>query len=80
MKHFKSVLEEIIQDIYKAKNLEEGQLIMKKLIESTKIKDEDKKKMVNEVNNQPSLTKLQFYATNCMFKFEGLSVNSVIYK
>ncbi len=80
MKHFKSVLEEVIQDIYQAKNLEEGQLIMKKLVEKVKIKEEDKKKMVKEIDGQPTLVRLQFYATNALFKYEGLSVNSVIYK
>jgi len=79
-KHIKSVLEPIIESIYKAKTLDEGKKIMNELINGTEIKKEDKNKMLREVSNCHSLVKLQFYATNCMFKFEGLSVNSVIYK
>lgn len=72
--HIKSVLEPIIKDVYQAKTLEEGQTVMKKLVDSTKIKDEDKKKMLREINSCPTLVKLQFYATNALFKFEGLGV------
>lgn len=80
MNHLKSIIEPIIKKVYEAKTLEEGKEIMLGLISETKIKEQDKTKMIYEVKKCPTLVKLQFYATNCMFKFEGLSTNSVIYK
>lgn len=77
MKKFaKSVLEKIIQDVYQAKTLQEGQKIMFDFIEGTKIEERDKQKMLNELEQIPNLTKLWVYITNAMFRFEGLSVNS----
>jgi len=80
MQHIKSIIEEVISEVYKTQSLEVGKKLMKDLISQTKIKEQDKNKMLREVDNCQSLVKLQFYATNAMFKFEGLSVNSVIYK
>lgn len=74
-KHIKSVLEPIIQNVYKAQSLEEGKKLMKELIDKTEIKKEDKNKMLREVDKCYSLVKLQFYCTNAYFKFEGLGVN-----
>lgn len=70
-----SVLEQCIQGIYQSRTLEEGKVLMKELIESTNIKSTDKNKMLNELENISTLARLQFYATNAMFKFEGLGVN-----
>ncbi len=75
-KHLNSVLTQIIKNVYQVKTLEEGQKLMKEFVESTKIKQIDKSKMLYEINNQPNLLKLQFYATNAMFKFEGLGVGT----
>jgi hypothetical protein len=80
MKKFASILEPILKDIYQCKTLEEGKVKMKELIESTKIKDIDKKKMLIEIEGCQTLIKLQFYATNACFKYEALSVNSVVYR
>lgn len=74
--HIKSVLEPLIQDVYQAKNLEEGKEKMKTLINNTKIKALDKQKMLYTIDNDiTNLTKLQFYATNCMFKYIGLGIS-----
>lgn len=80
MKKFTSVLEPILRDIYQCKTLEEGKEKMKQLIELTKIKQEDKKKMLIDIEGCQTLIKLQFYATNATFKYEQLSVNSVAYR
>jgi hypothetical protein len=78
MKKNISVLEKVIQDVYQSKTLEEAQNIMILFIESTKVKEIDKRKMLIEVKNSKSLTRLQFYATNSLFKFEGLGVGEFI--
>jgi hypothetical protein len=75
-KHAQSILVPIIKDVYAAKTLEEGKKLMKDLVGSKKIKEQDKKKMLYEIEKIQSLTKLQFYATNAFLRFEGLSVNT----
>lgn len=72
----KSVLQTIIKEIYGAKDLEEGKAKMKLLLDQVQIKQQDKQKMIYETNNIGSLTKLQFYATNAMLKYEGLGVGN----
>jgi len=74
MKHYESVLEKIIQKVYSTNDLEEGKKLMSGFISETKIKDTDKNKMLYEIENIPTITRLQFYATNAMFKFEGLGI------
>lgn len=74
MKKIESVLEKVIVEIYQSKTLDEGKTKMKELLESTNIKETDKQKMINELDKIQSLVKLQFYATNALFKYEGLGV------
>ncbi len=74
MKKIESVLEKVIVEIFQAKTLEEGKTKMKECIEGTKIKETDKQKMLREVENIQSLIKLQFYATNAMFRYSGLGI------
>lgn len=76
MLHIKSILEQVIKDLYQAQTIDEGKKIMLGVVEKSNIKQEDKTRMKNEVLSIVSLTKLQFYVTNCMFKYEGLGVNN----
>ncbi len=76
MKKVESVLEKCIQDVYQASSLEDGKEKMKKVLDECKIKETDKKKMLMEVEKIANLSRLQFYATNCLFKYEGLGVGS----
>lgn len=71
----KSVLNQVIQDIYASKTANEAKQHFVGLLEASNIKKEDKVKMLDEVEKMNSLIKIQTYATNAMFKFEGLSVN-----
>lgn len=70
-----SILGDVIQQIYKCTDLEEGKKLMTDFINERKIKELDKRKMLFELNNVKSLIKLHFYVTNAMFKFEGLGVS-----
>lgn len=71
----KSVLNKIIEQVYCSKSLTEAQSSSLTLINSSGINDKDKRKMIYEISNQKSLTRLQFYLTNAMLKYEGLGVN-----
>ena len=71
----KSVINKIIEKIYVEKSLENGKKICITTLTESQINNHMKKKMINEINNVKSLIKLQTYMTNCLLRFEGLSVN-----
>jgi len=74
----KSVLNGIITDIYSARlnklTVKEAKELFTKFVNTTKIKDTDKKKMLLEVNKLTTLRQIQMYTTNAMFKYEGLGI------
>lgn len=70
-----SVLDQILQDVYKAKNLEEAKEKVIPLLKDSGIKETDKQKMLYEIGNITNLVKLQFYITNASFKYNGLGIN-----
>ena len=70
----KSVLNGIITDIYSARTVKEAKDLFIKFVDATKIKDTDKKKMLAEVEKMNTLRSIQQYATNAMFKYEGLGI------
>lgn len=74
-REIKSVINNIITDIYSASTLDEAKELFIKFIDATNIKDSDKQKMLEEASKMTSLRKIQMYATNAMFKFEGLGID-----
>lgn len=74
--HSHSVLEPIIKEFWTIKSLDDGKKLMKDLIESKDIREYDKKKMVMEIDKIGNLVKLQFYFTNLILRFEGLSIST----
>lgn len=71
----KSVITQRITEIYTARDLDTAKQLFKDLLTDCNIKDNDKDKMLNELEKQKTLKQVQFYATNCMFKFEGLGID-----
>lgn len=71
----KSVITEQITEIYAARDLNTAKELLRNLLNESKIKDSDKSKMLVELDKITTLRQVQFYATNCMFKFEGLGID-----
>ncbi len=71
----KSVITEHIPEIYSARDLATAKELLRNLLTESKIKDNDKSKMLAELDKITTLKQVQFYATNCMFKFEGLGID-----
>ena len=71
----KSVITEQITEIYSARDLATAKELLRNLLNESKIKDIDRDKMLAELNKITTLKQVQFYATNCMFKFEGLGID-----
>jgi hypothetical protein len=70
-----SVITQRITEIYSATNIVTAKELLRNLLNESKIKDNDRDKMLAELNKITTLKQVQFYATNCMFKFEGLGID-----
>ena len=71
----KSVITEQITEIYSTRDLATAKELLRNLLTESKIKDNDRDKMLAELDKITTLKQVQFYATNCMFKFEGLGID-----
>lgn len=67
-----SILSRIAEEIFLARDLETAKAIFQKHVSESKIKTEDKAKMLSEVAGMTSLVKLQRYTANALLKYEGL--------
>lgn len=76
MKHFNSTLTQITEQIYSAKTAQEAKQTMINYLETTNVKD--KKKMIWDVSQLNNLTRIQFYFTNALLKFEGMGVGKKV--
>jgi hypothetical protein len=74
MKHYESTLTTITSQVYSATTAQEAKIIILDYLETTNVKD--KKKMIWDVSQLNSLTRVWNYFTNSLLRFEGLSVNS----
>jgi hypothetical protein len=70
-----SVITQRITEIYSATDIVTAKELLRNLLNESKIKDIDRDKMLAELNKITTLKQVQFYATNCMFKFEGLGID-----
>jgi predicted metallo-beta-lactamase superfamily hydrolase len=76
MNKYKSTLADVIQEVYQCKDVDKAkQILLGHLLES-KIDKVDKRKMELDIQSLTHINAVYKYATNAMFRFEGLSVNS----
>ena len=73
--NFKSVLEQIISDVYKMTDVNEAKNFIENFLEEKKIDNVTKSQMLQNISEIKSMLKLQFYMTNSLLRFEGMSVN-----
>lgn len=73
--NIKSVITKRITEIYSARDIDTAKELLRELLNESNIKDSDKAKMLNELDKIQTLKQVQFYATNAMFKFEGLGID-----
>ena len=71
MRDIASTLENIIQDVWKEKDLEKAKIIVTTYISDSKIKDEDKNKILNNLKTIKSKLKLDYYMANSLLTYEG---------
>lgn len=75
--NIKSVIEKIASDVFSATNIDQAKKIFIDFIESTHIKESDKKKMIETAAGINNLVKLQFYTANSLLKYEGYGLNQL---
>ena len=71
---YESTLTNITEQVYKAASLNEAKTAMVDYLKTTRVKEADK--MIQTATKINNLLKLQEYFTNCLLRFEGMSVNS----
>lgn len=71
---YQSTLTNITEQVYRATSLTEAKTAMVDYLKTTRVKDADK--MIQTATKINNLPKLQEYFTNCLLRFEGLSLNS----
>ena len=71
-----STLTQIAEQVFTAKTCDEAKKIALDFLSESKINEEDRKKMISEIEQKKDLVKLQIYIANALLKFEGLSLNS----
>lgn len=74
--NIKSSLVNVYQQFIAITDLNTAKQFIKDHINSTSIKEQDKKKMCYEIEfNIKTTPRLQYYITNALLKYEGLSVS-----
>ena len=73
--NIQSTLTQIAEKVFTAKSCDEAKKIALDYLSESKINEEDRVKMIAEIETKKDLVKLQIYIANALLKFEGLSLN-----
>jgi hypothetical protein len=73
----KSIFEQISTEVFQMNNLDEMKRFTIDFVESKKIKDEDKKRIVIAVVQLKSVSAFHRYICNSLLKYEGMSLSKV---
>jgi len=66
-----SVLNRVSQKVFTAKTVDEARDLMKECLESSKINDENKQTMLDEIEKITTLNKIHQYIANAILAYEG---------
>lgn len=73
----KSVFEQISEEVFKMKNLEEAKTFVIVFIKSKKINEKNKQTILLELNCSKNLIDFQKYICNSLLKYEGMGMNKL---
>jgi F0F1-type ATP synthase delta subunit len=73
----KSIFEQISTEVFQMNNLDEMKRFTVNFVESKKIKDEDRKRIVIAVVQLKSVSAFHRYICNSLLKYEGMSLSKV---
>lgn len=66
-----SVLNRVAQKVFKANTIDEARNLIRKCLEDSKINDEDKQTMLDEITQIHTLTEMHRYIANAILAYEG---------
>lgn len=66
-----SILNRVVQEVFKANTVNEARSLMQRCLESSKINDEDKQTMLDEIEQITTLEKMHQYIANAILAYEG---------
>jgi len=69
-----SKLTDVISHVYNAPTVFHAKSILIPFLKESRIKESDKKKMIDQAEKINDLVRFQTYATNALLKFEGLGI------
>jgi F0F1-type ATP synthase delta subunit len=71
----KSIFEQIASEVFNMKDVNKAKQFVTEFVNNKKIKDEDKKVIVDNVNACKSISRIQSYICNSLLRYEGMSLN-----
>jgi ferredoxin len=71
----KSIFEQIASEVFNMKDVNKAKQFVTNFVTNKKIKDEDKKVIIDNVNNCKSISRIQSYICNSLLRYEGMSLN-----
>jgi len=71
----KSIFEQIASEVFNMKDVNTAKQFVTDFVTNKKIKDEDKKVIIDNVNNCKSISRIQSYICNSLLRYEGMSLN-----
>jgi hypothetical protein len=71
----KSIFEQIASEVFNMKDVNKAKQFVTEFVNNKKIKDEDKKVIVDNVNACKSISRIQIYICNSLLRYEGMSLN-----
>jgi F0F1-type ATP synthase delta subunit len=71
----KSIFDQIASEVFNMKDVNQAKQFITEFVSNKNIKDEDKKVIIDNVNNCKSISRIQTYICNSLLRYEGMSVN-----
>lgn len=66
-----SVLNRVVQQVFNANTVDEARSLIQKCLESSKINEDDKQTMLDEIEQFDTLEKIHQYIANAILAYEG---------
>jgi F0F1-type ATP synthase delta subunit len=71
----KSIFDQIASEVFNMKDVNKAKQFITEFVNNKKIKDEDKKIIIDNVNKCKYLYQIQSYICNSLLRYEGMSLN-----
>jgi N12 class adenine-specific DNA methylase len=79
LKHMKikSIFEQIAEQVFQMKDVEQMKTFVREFVESKKIADDDKQRILKNISEIKNVTGFHRYICNSLLMYEGMGMNKV---